>query len=119
MTKTDKRICSSFLVHVLRFFCYGKLLWQIYRARCLLRALPQHCCHQVLDFKCSCKHDNHEFVTANSCKHDNHEMLDKICQCPALDEKQVAMLGDVTRELENLRINEKKLTRIEHFSQKM
>ena len=27
------------------------------------------------------------------------EMLDKICQCPALDEKQVAMLGDVTQEL--------------------
>ena len=43
------------------------------------------------------------------------EMLDKICQCPALDEKQVAMLGDVTQELENLRINEKKQTRIEHF----
>ena len=40
------------------------------------------------------------------------EMLDKICQCPALDEKQVAMLGDVTQELENLRINEKKQTRI-------
>ena len=29
--------------------------------------------------------------------------------------KQVAMLGDVTQELENLRINEKKQTRIEHF----
>ena len=43
------------------------------------------------------------------------EMLGKICQCPALDEKQVAMLGDVTQELENLRINEKKQTRIEHF----
>ena len=43
------------------------------------------------------------------------EMLDKICQCPALDEKQVAMLGDVTQELENLRINEKKQTRNEHF----
>ena len=43
------------------------------------------------------------------------EMLDKICQCPALDEKQVAMLGDVTQELENLKINEKKQTRIEHF----
>ena len=43
------------------------------------------------------------------------EMIDKICQCPALDEKQVAMLGDVTQELENLRINEKKQTRIEHF----
>ena len=25
------------------------------------------------------------------------EMLDKICQCPALDEKQGAMLGDVPR----------------------
>ena len=36
-----------------------------------------------------------------------------------LDEKQVAMLGDVTRELENLRINVKKQTRIEHFPQKM
>ena len=47
------------------------------------------------------------------------EMLDKICQCPALDEKQVAMLGDVTQELENLKINEKKQTRIEHFFQKM
>ena len=47
------------------------------------------------------------------------EMLDKISQCPALDEKQVAMLGDVTQELENLRINEKKQTRIEHFFQKM
>ena len=47
------------------------------------------------------------------------EMLDKTCQCPALDEKQVAMLGDVTQELENLRINEKKQTRIEHFFQKM
>ena len=47
------------------------------------------------------------------------EMLDKICQCPALDEKQVAMLGDVTQELENLRINEKKQTPIEHFFQKM
>ena len=43
------------------------------------------------------------------------EMLDKICQCPPLDEKQVAMLGDVTQELENRRINEKKQTRIEHF----
>ena len=43
------------------------------------------------------------------------EMLDKICQYPALDEKQVAMLRDVTQELENLRINEKKQTRIEHF----
>ena len=42
-------------------------------------------------------------------------MLDKICQCPTLDEKQVAMFGDVTQELENLRINEKKQTRIEHF----
>ena len=47
------------------------------------------------------------------------EMLDKIFQCPALDEKQVAMLGDFTQELENLRINEKKQTRIEHFFQKM
>ena len=47
------------------------------------------------------------------------EMLDKICQCPALDEKQVAILGEVTQELENLRINEKKQTRIEHFFQKM
>ena len=47
------------------------------------------------------------------------EMLDKICQCPALDEKQVAMLGDVTQELENLRINEKKQTGIENFFQKM
>ena len=47
------------------------------------------------------------------------EMLNKICQCPALDEKQAAMLGDVTQELENLRINEKKQTRIEHFFQKM
>ena len=46
------------------------------------------------------------------------EMLDKICQCPSLDEKPVAMLGDVTQELENLRINEKKQTRIEHFFQK-
>ena len=46
------------------------------------------------------------------------EMLDKICRCPALDEKQVAMLGDVTQELENLTINEKKQTRIEHFSLK-
>ena len=43
------------------------------------------------------------------------KMLEKICQCPALDEKQVAMLGDVTQELETLRINEKKQTRIEHF----
>ena len=43
------------------------------------------------------------------------EMLDKICQCQTLDEKQVAMLGDVTQELENLRINEKKQTCIEHF----
>ena len=42
-------------------------------------------------------------------------MLDKICQCPALNEKQVAMLGGVTQELENLRINEKKQTCIEHF----
>ena len=47
------------------------------------------------------------------------EMLDKICQCPALDEKQVAMFGDVTQELENLRINKKKKMRIEHFFQKM
>ena len=47
------------------------------------------------------------------------EMLDKICQCPASDEKQVAMLSDVTQELENLRINKKKQTRIEHFFQKM
>ena len=47
------------------------------------------------------------------------ERLDKICKCPALDKKQVAMLGDVTQELENLRINEKKQTRIEHFFQKM
>ena len=47
------------------------------------------------------------------------EMLDKICQCPALDEKQVAMLGDVTQELENIRINEKKQTRTEHSLQKM
>ena len=47
------------------------------------------------------------------------EMLDKIFQCPVLDEKQVAMLGDFTQELENLRINEKKQTRIEHFFQKM
>ena len=47
------------------------------------------------------------------------EMRDKICQCTALDEKQVAILGDVTQELENLRINEKKQTRIEHFFQKM
>ena len=38
---------------------------------------------------------------------------------PALDEKQAAMLGDITQELENLRINEKKQTRIEHFFQKM
>ena len=43
------------------------------------------------------------------------EVLDRICQCPALDEKQVAMLGDITQELENLMINEKKQTRIEHF----
>ena len=43
------------------------------------------------------------------------ETLDKICQCPALDEKQVAVLGDITQELENLRNNEKKQTRIEHF----
>ena len=43
------------------------------------------------------------------------EMPDKICQWPALDEKQVAMLGGVTQELENLRINEKKQTRIEYF----
>ena len=47
------------------------------------------------------------------------EMVDKICQCPALDEKQVAMIGDVAQELENLSINEKKQTRIEHFFQKM
>ena len=47
------------------------------------------------------------------------EMPDKICQCPALDEKKVAMFGDITQELENLRINEKKQTRIEHFFQKM
>ena len=47
------------------------------------------------------------------------EMLDKICKCPALDETQVAVLGDVTQELENLGINEKKQTRIEHFFQKM
>ena len=47
------------------------------------------------------------------------EMLDKICQCPALDEKQVAMLDDVTQELGNLRINEKKQTRIERFFQKI
>ena len=46
-------------------------------------------------------------------------MLDKICQCAALDEKQVAMLDDVTQQLENLRINEKKQTRIGHFFQKM
>ena len=48
-------------------------------------------------------------------------MLDKICQYPALDEKKqkIAILDDVTQELENLRINEKKQTRIEHFSQKM
>ena len=46
-------------------------------------------------------------------------MPDKICQCPALDEKKVAMFGDITQELENLRINEKKQTRIEHFFQKM
>ena len=46
-------------------------------------------------------------------------MLHKICQGPALDEKQVAMLGDVTQELENLRINEEKQTLIEHFFQKM
>ena len=46
------------------------------------------------------------------------EMLDKICQRPAFDEKQVAMLGDVTQELENLKINKKKQTRIEHFFQK-
>ena len=43
------------------------------------------------------------------------ETLDKICQCPALDEKQVAVLGDITQELENLRNNEKKQTCIEHF----
>ena len=47
------------------------------------------------------------------------EMLGKICQCPALNEKQVAMFGDVTQELENLRINEKKQTRIKHIFQKM
>ena len=39
------------------------------------------------------------------------EMLDKICQCPALDEKQVAMLGDVTQELN--------LNKRAFFSQKM
>ena len=47
------------------------------------------------------------------------EVLDRICQCPALDEKQVAMLGEITQELENLMINEKKQTRIEHFFQKI
>ena len=47
------------------------------------------------------------------------EMLYKICQCPALDEKQVVMLGDVTQDLENLRINVKKQTHIEHFLQKI
>ena len=47
------------------------------------------------------------------------EILGKICQCPALDEKQVAMLVDVTQELENLRINEKKQTHFEHLFQKM
>ena len=47
------------------------------------------------------------------------EMLDKISKCPALDEKQVAMLGGVTQELEYLKINEKKKMRIEHFFQKM
>ena len=49
-------------------------------------------------------------------------MLDKICQYPALDEKKNkknSNLDDVTQELENLRINEKKQTRIEHFFQKM
>ena len=46
------------------------------------------------------------------------EMLDKICQCPALDEK-LSILGDVILELENLGINEKKQTRIEQFFQKM
>ena len=46
-------------------------------------------------------------------------MLHKICQGPAFDEKQVAMLGDVTQELENLKSNEKKQRRIEHFFQKM
>ena len=46
-------------------------------------------------------------------------MLDKTCQCTALDEKRVAMLGDVIQELENLRINEKKQTRIEYIFQKM
>ena len=62
--KLIKEFAQSFSVHVLRFFCYGKLLWQIYRARCLLRALPQHRCHKVLDSKCSCKHDNHERKSA-------------------------------------------------------
>ena len=47
------------------------------------------------------------------------EMLEKISQCPALDEKQVAIFGDVTQELENIRINEKKQTRTEHFLQKL
>ena len=47
------------------------------------------------------------------------EMLEKISLCPVLDEKQVAMLGDVTQELVNLRINEKKQRRIEHFFQKI
>ena len=47
------------------------------------------------------------------------ETLEKICQCSALDEKQVAILGGVSQELENLRINENKQTRIEHFFQKM
>ena len=41
------------------------------------------------------------------------------CVLRALSQQQVAMLGDVTQELENLRINEKKQTRIEHFFQKM
>ena len=83
------------------------MLWQIYGARCLLRALFQHRCHQVLYSNCD-----------PSLK-ETLEMLDKIWQCPALDEKQVAMLCDVTQELENLRINEKKQTRIEYFFQKM
>ena len=47
------------------------------------------------------------------------EMLDKICQCPALDKKQVVTLGGVTQDLENLRIDEKKQTRIEYFFRKI
>ena len=47
------------------------------------------------------------------------EMLDRICQCPTMDGKQVAMLDDVTQELGNLRINEKKQTCIERFFQKI